>query len=259
MRMRSPGGIRREFWISLFAVAVVIALWEMAIRLDWVSSPFVVPPSTIVRSTIDLLSDGDLLHDIGVTLRRMTIGFLAGSSLGLIVGLFMGWSRTIKALVNPIIWIIYPLPKIALLPLIMLLVGLGEPPIILIIALGAFFPVVVNTASGVASIEPIYLDVAKNYGAGRFRTFSRVLVPGSLPMVFAGLRLALGISLLLAVVAELAIATEGIGAMLWISWETLRIERIYVAIAVIAILGLLLNLLIGLANSRLVHWKEERG
>jgi len=259
MRLRPSRGIRREFWISLSAVVAVLAFWEMAIRLHWVTSPFVVSPSTIVRATIDSFSGGDLLRDVGVTLRRMLIGFLAGSSLGLVVGLFMGWSRTIKALVNPVIWVIYPLPKIALLPLIMLLVGLGEPPIILIIALGAFFPVVVNTTSGVASIEPIYLDVAKNYGASRLQTFTRVLVPGSLPMVFAGLRLALGISLLLAVVAELAIATDGIGAMLWISWETLRVERIYVAIAVIAVLGLALSGLLGLASSRIVHWKEERG
>jgi NitT/TauT family transport system permease protein len=170
----------------------------------------------------------------------------------------MGWSKTIKALFNPIIWVIYPLPKIALLPLIMLLIGLGEPPIILIIALGAFFPLVINSASGVANIEPIYLDVARNYGASTFQTFVKVLLPGSLPMIFSGLRLALGISLLLAVVAELAIASKGVGAMLWLSWETLRVERIYVAIAVIAVLGLLLNWLLGLANSRLIHWQEQR-
>jgi NitT/TauT family transport system permease protein len=258
MRVRWPGRVGREVWISFLTVASVIALWEMAIDLHWVTSPFVVSPSTILKATIESLSDGDLLGDTAVTLRRTFAGFFAGSLLGLVVGLSMGWSRTVKALLNPVIWVIYPLPKIALLPLIMLLIGLGEPPIILIIALGAFFPVAVNSASGVAGIEPIYLDVARNYGAGRFQTFAKVLVPGSLPIIFTGLRLALGISLLLAVVAELSIASDGIGAMLWLSWETLRVERIYVAIAVIAVLGLLLNWLLGLANGYLIHWEEER-
>jgi NitT/TauT family transport system permease protein len=248
--------VSREAWISVFSMVFLISLWEAAVDLRWVDSPFFPSPSTIARLTLDLTSNGELTEHLSITLARMFAGLFAGSIAGLIIGLAMGWSKTIRALLDPVVSVIYPLPKIALLPLIMLLVGLGEGPIILIIALGAFFPVLVNCVAGVANIDPIYFDVAQNYGASKFKTFTRVVLPGSLPVALAGLRLALGMSLLLAVVVELSIGTKGLGAMLWLSWQTFRIERIYVAIVVIAILGLLLNWLLGLASKRLVPWQE---
>lgn len=248
--------VSREAWLSLFSAAFIVAGWEAAVDLEWVESAFLVAPSTIARATIDLIASGELLGHISITLARMFAGFLAGSILGLVIGLAMGWSKEMRALFDPVVSVIYPLPKIALLPLIMLLIGIGEAPIILVIALGAFFPVLVNCVAGVATIDPIYFDVAQNSGASKLKTFTRVVLPGSLPVAFAGLRLALGISLLLAVVVELSIATKGLGAMLWLSWETLRVERIYVAIAVIAVLGLLLNPLLKLLGRCLTPWVE---
>jgi ABC-type nitrate/sulfonate/bicarbonate transport system permease component len=248
--------VRREIWISLLSAVILIALWEAAIDLHWVKSAFLPSPSTIARQTAALTSSGELPRNLSITLSRMFAGLFAGSIAGLLVGLAMGWSKTIRAVLDPLVSVIYPLPKIALLPLIILLVGIGEGPIILIIALGAFFPVLVNCVAGVANIDPIYFDVAHNYGASKFKTFTRVVLPGSLPVAFAGFRLALGMSLLLAVVVELSIGTKGLGAMLWLSWQTFRIERIYVAIVVIAIIGLLLNWLLGLASRRLIFWRE---
>jgi NitT/TauT family transport system permease protein len=247
----------REVWISILSVVVVLALWEAAVDFNWLDSAFLVAPSAIVRATVELAVDGELFGHIRATLARMSVGFIVGSFLGLVVGLAMGWSKEIRAAVDPFVSVIYPLPKIALLPLIMLLVGIGEGPIVLVIALGAFFPVLVNSIAGVMSIDPIYFDVARNCGASRYKTFARVMLPGSLPMVLAGLRLALGLSLLLAVVVELSIATTGLGAMLWLSWETLRVERIYVAIAVIAALALLLNPLLSFVGRRLTPWLQE--
>ncbi|MFC1848210.1 ABC transporter permease [Chloroflexota bacterium] len=249
--------VSREAWISAFSIAFLVALWETTVDLGWISSAFIYSPSEIVRATVDLLRSGELMEHVWITLARMFAGFFAGSALGLIIGLAMGWSKTIRAILDPVVSIIYPLPKIALLPIIMLLVGFGESPIVLIIGLGAFFPMVVNSVAGVAGIDRIYFDVAKNYGAGRWKTLTRVVLPGSLPMVFAGLRLALGISLLVTVVVELSIATEGLGAMLWLAWETFRIERVYVAIGVIAVLALLLNPILKLIERRLAPWAQE--
>ena len=231
-------------------------MWELSVDLQWVNSSFIVSPSRIIITTVDLLRSGELLDHIAATLGRMFAGFFAGSVAGLLLGLAMGWSKTVRAILNPFVSIVYPLPKIALLPLIMLLIGIGEAPIILIVTLGAFFPVLVNTITGVVNIDPIYFDAAKNYGAGRFTIFTKVLLPGSLPMAFAGFRLALGIALLLAVVVELSIATKGLGAMLWLSWETLRVERIYVAIAVIATIALVFNPVLELVRRRLTPWQQ---
>ena len=250
--------VSRETWISVFAAAFLLGMWEAAIDLDWVNSAFIVSPSTIVTATVRLARSGDLGEHVYTTLIRMILGFIAGSIPGMIIGLAMGWSKTLRAILDPVVSVVYPLPKIALLPLIMLVVGIGESPIILLVALGAFFPVLINCIAGVNNIAPIYFDVAQNYGASRFKIFTRVILPGSLPVALAGFRLALGISLLLTVVAELAIATKGIGAMLWLSWQTLRVERIYVAIEVIAALGLILNWLLGIASRRLVPWQESR-
>lgn len=250
--------VRREAWISLFSVVFVISLWEAAVDLRWVNSAFFPSPSTIARATVDSIAGGELTSHVSSTMARMFAGFFTGAALGLVIGLAMGWSKEVRAFLDPIVSVIYPLPKIALLPLIILLVGIGEGPVIMIVALGAFFPVLVNCVAGVASIEPIYFDVARNYGSGKLKTFVRVVLPGSLPMALAGLRLALGMSLLLTVVVEMSIATKGLGAMLWLSWQTFRIEKIYVAIVIIAVLGLLLNWLLGLAGKRLAPWREAR-
>ncbi|MFC1958806.1 ABC transporter permease [Chloroflexota bacterium] len=252
------GRVSRETRLSVFSALSLLALWEAAVDLGWVNSAFVVAPSTIVMATIDLLGSGELLGHISITLTRMFAGFFAGTILGLVIGLAMGWSKGMRALLDPVVSVIYPLPKIALLPLIMLLIGIGERPIVMVIALGAFFPVLVNSVAGVLNIEQIYFDAAQNYGASKFNVFTKVILPGSLPVAFVGIRLALGLSLLLAVVVELAIATNGLGAMLWLSWQTLRIERIYVAIAVIAVLGLVLNPLLKLIGRHLTPWREEQ-
>lgn len=250
--------VSREALISFFSMALLIGLWEAAVDFRWVTSAFLPSPSTIASLTIDLTASGELLGHLSITLARMSAGLFAGSIAGLVIGLAMGWSKTIRALFEPMVSVIYPLPKIALLPLIMLLVGIGEGPIVLIIALGAFFPVLVNCVAGVANIDQIYFDVAHNYGASKFKTFTKVVLPGSLPVALAGFRLALGMSLLMTVVVELSIATKGLGGMLWLSWQTFRIGRIYVAIVVIAIVGLLLNWLLGLVSKLLVPWREAR-
>ncbi|OGN93282.1 MAG: hypothetical protein A2Z75_00285 [Chloroflexi bacterium RBG_13_50_10] len=243
--------------LSLISILLFIGLWEAAVDLRWINSAFILAPSTIAIATIDLIRSGKLLPNISITLARMFMGFFAGTILGLIIGLLMGWSRDLRAFLDPVVSVIYPLPKIALLPLVILLIGIGEPPIILVVALGAFFPVLVNSMAGVVNIDQIYFDAAKSYGASGFRMFTKVMLPGSLPTAFAGIRLALGMSLLMTIVMELAIATNGLGAMLWLSWQTLNIENVYVAIAAIAVLGLLLNPLLNLGGRYLSLWKEK--
>lgn len=247
--------INREVWLSVLSAVLLIALWEASIAFGWVKSAFVVAPSAIAAVTIDMVQSGELLGDISVTLARMFGGFFIGTILGLLIGLAMGWSRQLRAILDPIVSVIYPLPKIALLPLIMLLVGIGECPMVIVIALAALFPVLVNSIAGVVNMDPIYFDAAQNYGASKFKVFTRVVLPGSLPVAFSGIRLALGLSLLTAVVVELAIASNGLGAILWLSWETLRVEKIYVAIVVIAVIGLLMNFILKLIGQRLAPWR----
>jgi NitT/TauT family transport system permease protein len=257
--MKTTGWLRfrKETWLSIVCIPILLALWEVIVDSGWVTSPFLPSPWAIIRATVQLIADGELAVHIWPTLVRVFVGFLVGTVPAVIIGLAMGWSRWLRALLDPIVAVAYPLPKIAILPLIMLLIGVGEQAMILVVALAAFFPSLINSLAGVTSIEPLYFEVARNYGASRFQTFVKVILPGSLPMIMTGIRLGLGLALLTTVVVELAIATRGLGAMLWLSWETLRIERIYVAIAIIALLGLLLNPLTQFLTRRLVPWKDQ--
>ena len=128
-----------------------------------------------------------------------------------------------------------------------------------VVAVGVFFPMLINTMAGVRQISLIHFEVAQNYGASLFKVFTRVVVPGSLPLVLTGARLALNIALLLTIAVEMVAAQEGLGEMIWFAWETLRTEELYASLIVIAALGISFNFLLQRLRARLVPWQVERG
>jgi NitT/TauT family transport system permease protein len=170
----------------------------------------------------------------------------------------MGWSRSLRAALDPLVAAVHPLPKIAVLPLIMIIFGIGESSKIVVIAVGTFFPMLINSMAGVRQISPIHFEVAENYGASPFKVLTRVIIPGSLPLVLAGARLALNIALLLTIAVELVSAREGLGEMIWFAWQTLRTEELYASLVVIGALGVTFNLLLQALSQRLVPWHLER-
>ncbi len=249
--------VRKETWFTLAITVFVLLIWQITVGAGWVTSPFLPSPAFIINSAADMLAQGLLQQHVAATLGRLFAGFLAGTVAGLILGYVAGWFKTIRFLLDPIITVIYPIPKIAVLPLIMLLIGIGEQTMILIIALSAFFPVLINCIAGVLNINQAYFDLAKNYGARQRDIFTHVIVPGSLPMIGAGIRLGLGMSLVMTVVVELALANNGLGAMLWLSWSILQVERTYLAIFIIAVLSLVLNPLFKLIIAKLAPFQDE--
>lgn len=246
-----------ETWVALGSSALLVILWQISVSLGWLHSVFLPSPLAILKSAFTMIQKGELQSNLSITLLRMFAGFSIGAVVGILVGLAMGWSRTIRLLLNPLITVIYPIPKIAVLPLIMLMIGLGEQTIILVIALSAFFPVLINCIAGVININPTYFDVAKNYGAGKYQIFTRVIIPGSLPLTFAGIRTAVGMALTTVVVVELTMASKGLGAMLWLAWITLRVDRIYVAIILIAAISLVITPIINIIATLLAPWKSD--
>jgi ABC-type nitrate/sulfonate/bicarbonate transport system permease component len=255
--MKIMGKVNWETWVALCSAVLLVAIWQVSINLGWLHSVFFPAPSAILRSAVDMLRKGELQSDVTFTLVRMLAGFSIGTIAGMLVGLAMGWSKTLRLLLDPLVTVVYPIPKIAILPLIMLIIGIGEQTTILVIALSAFFPVLINCVAGVVNISPTYFDVAKNYGANRFQIFTKVILPGSLPLTFAGIRTAFGMALTMVVVIEMTMASKGLGAMLWLAWITLRVDRIYVAIILIAIISLLINPLINIVAALLAPWKPE--
>lgn len=239
-----------ELVLSVASPLLVLVLWEVLVRIGTLNALFFPPPTFVFKTMYTMTLSGELPHEVGVSLRRVLLGFGLGAAPAVIIGLAMGWSSRVRAFVEPIIAATYPVPKIALLPMIMLIFGIGEMSKIVIIAVGAFFPAAINATAGVLGIAPTYFEVARNFGAGPYRTFTRVVLPGSLPIVFAGLRLGVGVALLLVVAAEFVAAREGVGAMIWLAWQTLRTEKLYAGIVSWAALGV--------ATTHLLHWLERR-
>jgi NitT/TauT family transport system permease protein len=255
---RLKKGLRLEWWLPAAIVAVALAAWEWRVRTGGLSALFFPAPSTIALTLVRLLTSGELAIHLSATLSRLLLGFALGGLPGLILGLAMGWSRWLRAVVDPFIAAAHPVPKIAVLPLIMIIFGIGESSKVVVVAVAVFFPMLINTMAGVRQISPIHFEVAQNYGASLFKVFTRVIVPGSLPLVLTGTRLALNIALLLTIAVELVAAREGLGEMIWFAWQTLRTEELYASLIVIAALGFSFNFLLQRLTARLVPWRVER-
>jgi ABC-type nitrate/sulfonate/bicarbonate transport system permease component len=257
-RLKLKKVLRLEWWLPAVAVAVALAVWEWQVRTGRLSALFFPAPSTIALTLVRLLTNGELATHLSATLSRLFLGFALGGLSGLILGLTMGWSRRLRAVVDPLIAAAHPVPKIAVLPLFMIIFGIGESSKVVVVAVTVFFPMLINTMAGVRHISPIHFEVAQNYGASLFKVFTRVVVPGSLPLVLTGTRLALNVALLLTIAVELRAAQEGLGAVIWFAWETMRTEELYASLGITAVLGIGFNLLLQRLAAHLVPWQEER-
>jgi NitT/TauT family transport system permease protein len=255
-RSRRLGRIERA--ISVLSPIALLGVWEVLVALGWLDRRFFPPPSVVIAAFLELARSGELWTHLAASLGRIGVGFTVGSLAGLAIGTAMGLSRFVRAALNPIVGAIMPIPKIALLPLILLLFGLGETSKYVTIAIAVFFYLVINTMAGVLNIDRIYWDVGKNFRASRTQVFRTIAFPGALPMIFAGLRLAWGVSLLVLVAAEFVGARSGIGFLIWRSWQVFEIEPMFVGLTVIGALGWLSFSILDELERHLIPWQTAR-
>jgi NitT/TauT family transport system permease protein len=254
-RLRPVGA--RDRWIAAAAGAGALLVWEVLARLDVIPAIFFPPPSRIARTLVASIASGELPHHLGATAARVLPGLLIGGVPGLIAGIAMGWSRRLRAVADPIVAALHPIPKLALLPLFMVLFGIGEAPRVMVIAVSAFFPVLINAMAGVRQIQPAHIEAALCYGGGRMNVLRHVILPGSLPLVLAGVRQAANLALLVAIAVEMMAPDAGLGALVWISWQVLRVERLYATLLVIALLGAALNAALEWIARRSASWLPD--
>jgi NitT/TauT family transport system permease protein len=233
----------------------LLALWEFVVRVHILDARFFPAPSSIVGDFIAFLVSGELVANTWTTFARVAVGFFIGAIPGVAIGLLVGINRLARAIIDPIVAILYPIPKIAILPLILLIFGIGENSKYAIVAIGVFFIMLINTAAGVRQIESIYLDVARSFEIRRWSFYSRVLLPGAMTNVFAGIKLSIGIAIVLAVAAEFTAAKSGLGFQIWNAWQTLQVERMYVALVMVSVLGYALTLLGNFLEDFFVPWR----
>ncbi len=243
-----------EWMITLPACFAALLCWELAGARGLISSLFFPVPSAIFKKFIEMAYSGRLTDQLGVTVIRLLVGMFFGGGIGLILGLVMGWSNRLRSALDPLVALLHPIPKIAVFPLIMVIFGIGEVSKVFLISLAAFFPLVINAMAGVRQIHPVYFKVARNYGARPAQVFRRVVLPGSIPSVLAGVRIATNTALVLTIAVELLSSDKGLGAMIWMAWETLRIKELYVGILVAALLGIGFNMLFWISMNRMVPW-----
>ncbi len=255
LRTRLLEGVAAERLISIVSPLLLLALWEVLGRVGALDQRFFPAPSNIVNTFVRLLWSGELLNHLSISLSRVAIGFGFGAVPGLVLGILMGLSRFIRATLKPMVGALYPIPKTAIFPMLLLIFGLDESSKYAFVAIGVFFIVLINAMAGVMSIEPVYLDVGKNFGAKPLDVFFTIALPGALPLILEGIRLAWGYALLLIVVAEQLGARTGLGALIWNAWQTFQVEAMYVGLVVISFVGYISFLILDEIHRWLIPWK----
>lgn len=239
------------------SIVLVLVAWEMAARLAGVSALYLPRPSQIVVALVTLFGSGGLAVDLGATLWRIFAGFAIALVCGTLLGLWIATSFRVRAVADMFIAALYPLPKITLIPLLIIWLGTGGPFMLAISFLGAIFPIVINTVLGVSQCDPGLVLAARDLGATPQQIMRRVLLPSAIPSIFAGVRLGLGVSIILVVAAEMVVGKVGLGARLYLAGQILETEQVFAVLIVLAILGIVVTKLQDAVDAALGNWRTE--
>ncbi len=261
----------RELGAGLIVPIVLIAVWQTASSLGWVNehvlpSPWAVvtrwvayllPPRSFAETGGSWLAwaiSGELILDATGSMYRVVVGFVVGAGLALPLGLVMGASPRVYAWLNPLAQVLRPIPPIAYIPLAILWFGLGNPPAIFLISIGAFFPVLINTIAGVRQVDGIYLRAARNLGASQSTLFLRVILPASVPYILSGVRIGIGTAFIVVIVSEMIAVNNGLGFRILEAREYFWSDKIIAGMISIGMLGLAIDMGVNKLNNYLLRW-----
>ncbi|MGA0594040.1 ABC transporter permease [Enterovirga sp. CN4-39] len=235
-------------------ILVLLALWEASARLGWVQSQSWPPFSAVLAATWRGLAEGELGLPLLSTIGRMLAGYAIGCGLGVALGLLLGANRWIRYVVLPVVEVIRPIPIPAIVPPLILFLGIDDALKIFVVALASFFPALINTMAGVLGVDDVLLQTARTFRIGWTRTMLRVVLPATLPAISSGLRVAIGLALVVTVVAEMIAGSAGIGYYIVQMQYALRPDAMYAAVLCLALTGYLLNRLFLAGEARLIPW-----
>jgi NitT/TauT family transport system permease protein len=260
----------REIGVGLVAPVLAIALWHAVAQAGLVNPQVLPAPLDVARKWIAYLLpldaydgragwlawalSGELVVDTANSLYRVVAGFAIGAGLALPLGLAMGASSAVYAWMNPLVQLLRPIPPIAYIPLAILWFGLGNPPAVFLIALGAFFPVLMNTIAGVRHVDGIYLRAARNLGAGGLTLFLRVILPAAVPYILSGVRIGIGTAFIVVIVSEMIAVNNGLGYRILEAREYFWSDKIIAGMITIGMLGLAIDLVMNRLNNWLLRW-----
>jgi NitT/TauT family transport system permease protein len=259
----------REMGVGLVLPVVVVALWQAVASLGWVNPQVLPSPLAVVQKWIAYLLplqpygggnyvawmfSGELIGDAMGSMYRVLVGFVIGAGLALPLGLAMGANARVYAWFNPLVQLLRPIPPIAYIPLSILWFGLGNPPAVFLIALGAFFPVLMNTIAGVRQVDGIYLRAARNLGASGSTMFLRVILPAAVPYILSGVRIGIGTAFIVVIVSEMIAVNNGLGFRILEAREYFWSDKIIAGMITIGLLGLAIDTAMNRLNNHLLRW-----
>jgi len=253
---RSPGALQRLVGPWLAPVGLV-AVWEVLSRTGVIPGNFMPSPLAVVLATIEAVRHGELLTHLGVSALRAAGGLAIGASIGVVLGLAVGLSRTLQLLLDSPLQMLRAVPALALVPLVILWLGLGEAAKLFIVAVTVVFPVYLNTLHGVRSVDPQLVEMGRVYGLEGFALYREIVLPGALPSILVGLRFALGLSWLVLIVAEHIGATRGLGYVAVNAREFMQMDLLVMTIALWAVLGKLADVLARRLERWLLPWQPK--
>jgi sulfonate transport system permease protein len=256
---RTRFGQTQLFAISWIAPLVFVAIWEALARLGFIEPHILPAPSKVLTTAIKLTLHGTLLSDLGVSLIRAAIGFVIGGGIGFFLGTLVGFSRIAEAVIDRSVQMIRAIPFLALLPLVIVWLGVGEAQKIFLVALGVGFPIYINTTLGIRQVDPKLIELGRVQGLTTRELIWRIVLPGAMPSILNGVRFSLAAAWLALVVAETIGAQSGLGFLAMDAREFLRTDVIVLTIVIYALIGVGADAIARKLEKSLLGWHPNFG
>jgi len=246
---------RTRRWVGVFVFMVLIGVAEWGTRQGWISALTLPKPSAVLATLMEIYNSGLLFKHLVPSLTRLVVGAAIGASLGIGIGILIGLFSYIRAGMIPLVAAIFPIPKIALLPLFVIWFGIDEGSKYALIAFGTFTPTVVATYGAVDNVDRTLIRMGQSFSLTWFSIVRKIVLPGAMPGILSGLRISLAIAIILLVAAEMLGAEYGIGAYILEAGSLYDLERLFAGVIILSVLGVLVSALLGLAERRMLRWR----
>lgn len=241
---------------GLVLIVLLLAAWQLS-ALFVLDTPTWPPVTRVLAAWYENIADGTLPGHLLATLWRQMLGYGLAVVLGIGLGLVMGYFRPVYNLFEPLVEVLRPIPGPAYLPVLVLFVGIGHEMKVVLIMVASFFPILLNTYSGVRSIDRVQFDTARTLGLTTLQTFRELVIPAASPQILTGMRISLAISLILAILAEMIVSSDGLGYFTLLAQRTFKIPDMYAGIFTLAVFGYALNRIFLLCEARVIRWHIE--
>jgi ABC-type nitrate/sulfonate/bicarbonate transport system permease component len=249
-------GLRQLNWLGWLVLLGLVTAWEFSARLNQPLRFYIPPVSEVIASLVQIAASGAIADHALTTLTRFLTGYLIAAVLAIVVGIALGYSAFAYSLLETLIELLRPMPSVAIIPVAILLLGIGDSMIVAVTVYASVWPILINTVDGVRNIDPVLVQTGRTFGLGPWLLLRRVILPACSPYVVTGLRVSLAIALILVTTAEMIAGGKGLGFFILDEERSLRNANMYAGIIIIALLGYLLNRLFLVIEARVMRWRK---